>query len=149
MKYVHTNIIADDWEKLAQFYQDVFDCVPVPPQRQLSGAWLDRGTGVPNASLQGMHLRLPGYGDAGPTLEIYRYEHMENRPATVANRKGLGHLAFAVDDVAEVRARVLAAGGTDVGQITETVVEGVGKLTFTYMADPEGNIIEIQHWEST
>jgi predicted enzyme related to lactoylglutathione lyase len=26
MKYAHTNIIARDWEKLAQFYIDVFDC---------------------------------------------------------------------------------------------------------------------------
>ena len=42
------------------FYQDVFGCVPVPPERNLSGAALDAATGVSPAHLQGMHLRLPG-----------------------------------------------------------------------------------------
>jgi len=146
MKYAHTNIIADDWSALAQFYQEVFECRPVPPRRQQSGAWLDRGTGVEKASIQGMHLRLPGGGDSGPTLEIYQYAHMEPKPSPAPNRKGLGHLAFVVDDVAEVRRRVLAHGGSDIGQIAETHVEGVGTLTFVYMADPEGNLLEIQNW---
>ncbi len=146
MKYAHTNIIADDWQHLVRFYQEVFECVPVPPRRQQSGAWLERGTGLLNASLQGMHLRLPGYGDAGPTLEIFQYDRMEPNPTPTANRRGLGHLAFVVDDVAEVRKSVLALGGRDIGQIAETEVDGVGRLTFTYMADPEGNILEIQKW---
>ncbi|WP_413927363.1 VOC family protein [Clostridioides sp. ES-S-0006-03] len=34
MKYVHTNIIARDWEKLSEFYKDVFECRKVPPQRK-------------------------------------------------------------------------------------------------------------------
>jgi len=36
-RYVHTNLIAWDWKRLAAFYQDVFGCVPVPPERDLSG----------------------------------------------------------------------------------------------------------------
>lgn len=144
--YAHTNIIAEDWQRLARFYEEVLGCVPVPPQRQQAGDWLSKGTGVPNAALEGMHLRLPGHGDNGPTLEIYQYRHMEERPAPAANRKGLGHLAFAVDDVAAMRNQILAYGGRDLGQITETVVEGVGTITFIYMTDPEGNILEIQSW---
>ena len=27
-KYVHTNIVARDWRRLAVFYQDVFGCTP-------------------------------------------------------------------------------------------------------------------------
>ncbi|MEO0559645.1 MAG: VOC family protein [Bacteroidota bacterium] len=146
MTYAHTNIIAADWQTLAQFYQEVFNCTPVPPRRQQSGAWLDRGTGVQNASIQGIHLRLPGGGDSGPTLEIYQYAHMESKPSPAPNRQGLGHLAFTVDDVAEIQAQVLAHGGRNIGQISETTVEGVGTLTFIYMADPEGNLLEIQNW---
>ena len=68
-RYVHTNLIARDWRRLARFYQDVFGCVPVPPERNLSGTEMEAGTGVPGARLQGMHLRLPGTGPDGPTLE--------------------------------------------------------------------------------
>src|SRR5262249_55014086 len=67
-RYVHTNLIARDWRSLARFYQDVFGCIPVPPERDYSGAELDAGTGIPGARLQGAHLRLPGHGADGPTL---------------------------------------------------------------------------------
>ena len=36
-RYVHTNLIARDWRVLARFYQEVLGCVPVPPERDLSG----------------------------------------------------------------------------------------------------------------
>ena len=65
-RYVHTNLIARDWQRLARFYQDVFGCVPVPPERNLSGAEMEAGTGVPAARLRGMHMRLPG-GRTGRT----------------------------------------------------------------------------------
>jgi hypothetical protein len=36
-RYKYTNLIARDWQRLAQFYEDVFGCVRVPPERHLSG----------------------------------------------------------------------------------------------------------------
>jgi|GEM_PF-4690222 len=41
MRFARTNIAARDWEKLSQFYEDVFDCTVKPPRRKLSGEWLD------------------------------------------------------------------------------------------------------------
>jgi len=64
----HVSIVARDWRLLSRFYQSVFGCVPVPPRRQLSGAWLEAGTGVEAVALEGEHLRLPGHGPTGPTL---------------------------------------------------------------------------------
>ena len=72
-KYVHTNLVARDWRQLARFYQDVLGCVPMLPERNLSGADYERGTGVQGARAQGIHLLLPGYGPSGPTLEIFQY----------------------------------------------------------------------------
>jgi catechol 2,3-dioxygenase-like lactoylglutathione lyase family enzyme len=144
--YKHTNIIARDWRRLAQFYQDVFECIVVPPERDLAGTWLDDGTGVSNAHLKGVHLRLPGHGDHGPTLEIYQYTCNEPRAATAANREGIMHLAFEVDSVEEAALEVLKYGGRKVGDIASSEVKGAGLLTFVYLADPEGNIIELQSW---
>ncbi len=147
IRYVHTNIIAEDWESLAQFYRTVFDCVDVPPQRNLSGAWLERATGVPGAALHGGHLRLPGHGQQGPTLEIYSYSRMEGKPLATANRKGLGHLAFLVENVGEKLQELIGHGGRAVGEIVTTEVPGAGRLTFCYAADPEGNLVELQAWD--
>lgn len=144
--YGHTNIICEDWQKLAEFYTSLFDCVLVPPKRQQSGEWLADGTGVKDASLEGVHLRLPGHGETGPTLELYSYKHMLDKPPPSPNRKGLGHLAFGVDDVKEKMDQVIANGGSTLGKVVTREVPGAGIITFTYVADPEGNIIELQKW---
>jgi glyoxylase I family protein len=146
-KYKHTNIIAKDWRLLATFYQDVFGCEFVPPERDLQGEWLAQGTGVTNAHFRGGHLRLPGHGQDGPTLEIYQYAENKPRPPIAANREGITHLAFEVDDIVQVVMDVLNHGGSKVGDITSSEVNGVGTLTFIYLADPEGNIIELQAWK--
>ena len=145
-RYVHTNLIAHDWHALADFYQRVFGCVPVPLERDLSGPSMEAGTGLPGAHLRGMHLRLPGYGDAGPTLEIFNYNTLEDRPATAVNRPGFGHIAFAVDDVHAARAAVLAAGGRPVGEVVTVQIASSAQVIWCYVADPEGNVIELQAW---
>jgi catechol 2,3-dioxygenase-like lactoylglutathione lyase family enzyme len=145
MRFAHVNVIAQDWRLLARFYQTVFGCRPVPPERDQCGAWLDRATGVVDAHIQRVHLRLPG-DDEGPTLEVYSYEAMPPRPDIRANTPGFSHIAFVVDDLRRVVDRVVAEGGTEIGQRSDVEVSGVGHLTFQYVADPEGNIIEVQHW---
>jgi len=145
-KYVHTNLVARDWKRLVEFYVSVFGCKPVPPERNIRGQWLDDATGVANAEIAGMHLRLPGFGDDGPTLEIFQYSQPEEAIKPAANRPGFGHIAFAVDDVQAAHDAVLAAGGTTVGTIVTTEIPNAGEITFVYLADPEGNIIELQKW---
>lgn len=146
--FTHVNICAADWRRLSRFYQDVFGCVPVPPQRDLAGPWLESATGVPRAHLQGEHLRLPGSGADGPTLEIFSYDHMLDRPDAAANRLGLGHIAFEVPDVSAFLERVTANGGRAIGSVASVPVPGKGVVTFVYAADPEGNILELQSWSS-
>jgi predicted enzyme related to lactoylglutathione lyase len=145
-KYVHTNLIATDWRKLASFYIQVFGCVPAPPERDFQGEKLEAGTGIPGAHLRGMHLRLPGYGEGGPTLEIFNYNFLQARPGTAVNRPGFGHIAFQVEDVAAAREMVLAAGGRAVGEIVTLKVATGAQVTWCYVADPEGNVIELQSW---
>jgi predicted enzyme related to lactoylglutathione lyase len=145
-KYVHTNIIAKDWQGLAKFYTDVFGCLFVLPERDYQGDALDAGTGLKGAHMTGVHLRLPGYGENGPTLEIYNYNQLEARPPTAVNRPGFGHLAFEVDDVQEARKLVEANGGGVIGEIVTLTTKVGSKVTWCYMTDPEGNIIELQSW---
>jgi len=144
MKYVHTNLVARDWRRLASFYVEAFSCAPVPSERDLSGEWLDRATGIGGAHIRGVHLRLPGYSDGGPTLEVFQYEPTAEACVSAPNHPGLGHIAFAVEDVEATRRKVYDLGGGSVGEVVKVGIPGVGGLEFAYLKDPEGNIIEVQ-----
>jgi catechol 2,3-dioxygenase-like lactoylglutathione lyase family enzyme len=146
LRYVHTSLVARDWKRLARFYEEVLGCTPVPPERNMSGSWLEAATGVPGARIQGVHLRLPGCGEGGPTLEIFQYSPEADRHPGAANRPGYGHIAFIVDDVPTAREAVLAAGGSCVGETVTAEIQGSGTITFVYLADPEGNVVELQQW---
>jgi predicted enzyme related to lactoylglutathione lyase len=146
-RYVHTNLIAKDWQKLAGFYQEVFGCMPVPPERDFKGETLEAGTGIPGAHLRGIHLRLPGYEQNGPTLEIFNYSPQRPHLRTVVNRPGFGHIAFQVEDVPAACAAVQSTGGKQFGEIVTLAIAGGAKVTWCYMTDPEGNLIELQSWD--
>jgi catechol 2,3-dioxygenase-like lactoylglutathione lyase family enzyme len=108
------------------------------------GPDLERGTGISGAELRGEHLRLPGHGSEGPTLEIFSYNILKEKPEVAVNRPGFGHIAFVVDDVQAAREAVLAAGGQAVGDVV-TLTNAMGQqLTWVYVTDPEGNVLELQ-----
>lgn len=145
-RFGHVNLVANDWRRLADFYIRVLGCEFVPPERDMRGPILEAGTGIAGAAVRGAHLRLPG-GDAnGPTLEIFEYETGPETPPTAANRPGFGHIAFVVSDVAQASATFLAEGGRAVGQIVTSTTADGRQVTWTYVADPEGNIVELQAW---
>jgi predicted enzyme related to lactoylglutathione lyase len=74
---------------------------------------------------------------------------MPEHPPVRPNTPGFSHLAFAVDDVPAAARVVLDRGGSVVGELTARDVPGAGLVTFQYMADPEGNIIEVQNWKKS
>ncbi|HEX5039533.1 MAG TPA: VOC family protein [Candidatus Limnocylindria bacterium] len=145
-RYGHTNLIARDWRRLAAWYEELFGCVRVPPERDYGGADLERGTAVPDAALQGVHLRLPGHGIDGPTLEIYTFASTDGRADRTIDRPGWGHIAFAVDDVDSARRLVLDTGGRAIGEIVTLATADGRRVTWCYVADPEGNAVELQSW---
>ena len=146
IQFVHTNILANDWRKLAQFYIDVFNCQPVFPERDMKGDWIDEMTNITDVHIEGIHLAFPGSSN-GPTLEIFTYNKSltKKRPSQI-NETGFTHIALRVKNVKSFVDKVLEHGGSFYGKIVETDIEKVGHLTAVYMRDPEGNIIEIQSW---
>ncbi|MBD5444823.1 MAG: VOC family protein [Lachnospiraceae bacterium] len=144
-RYAHTNIIAKDFQRLVDFYKDVFHCKSIGETRDLRGEWLDKMTGIPNAHIMGEHLCLPGYGDDHPTLEIFSYDSMTEAEHSI-NTCGIAHIAFEVDDVEVILKRLLEKGGRQIGEVVKAEYEDGRKAVFVYAADCEGNIIELQSW---
>lgn len=145
IRYTHVNIIAKNSEKIASFYKNVFGCQAVGAPKDLRGEWLDRLVGVPNAHITGELLRLPGYEDRSPELEIFSYDEMLPGECAV-NRCGLSHLAFEVDDVEATLARILENGGSQIGEVVTRENANGGKTVLVYAADCEGNILELQRF---
>jgi len=147
-RFGHVNLTGRDWRALAAFYTDVLGCTFVPPERDIRGDHLDAATGLTGAHLTGAHLRLPGLGPDGPTLEIYSYDDLADHPGPAVARPGWGHIAFQVPDVPAAVDAVLAAGGGRVGEVITTATSDGRRVTWCYATDPEGNIIELQAWSS-
>jgi predicted enzyme related to lactoylglutathione lyase len=146
VRFAHTNLVATDWRALAPFYQRVFGCEVVPPERHFAGPTLEAGTAVTGARLDGVHLRLPGHGPTGPTLEVFSYSPPAERVPSLVNRPGFGHIAFEVESVSVARERVLSEGGRAVGEIVTLTTADGRQVTWCYVTDPEGNILELQSW---
>jgi glyoxylase I family protein len=146
-RYVHTNIIAKDADKLIAFYKAVLHCKSINETRDLSGEWLDRLTGLNKAHITGEHLLLPGYGKDHPTLEIFTYDAIKENVIAEINRPGIAHIAFEVDDVEATLAEIVSAGGSSVGELVAAEYPDGLEAVFVYARDPEGNIIELQSWK--
>ena len=93
---------------------------------------------------------MPGCGDNGPTLEIFTYRPQENIIQRKVNSPGFGHIAFQVEDIKSAREEILSAGGNTVGEIVTVQISPHTHITWCYVTDPEGNIIELQspEWKS-
>ncbi|MDO9355141.1 MAG: VOC family protein [Solirubrobacteraceae bacterium] len=145
--FAHAGLIARDPDRLAAFYVEVLGGVSEVRRLHMSGAWLDRATGIDGAEASGLHVRLPGHGADGPTIEILSYAGASGpHQASAVNDLGLGHLAFEVHDVDAVGRDIVRAGGTMVGEPATTEIVGRGTLRVVFARDPEGNIIELLSW---
>jgi len=148
VRFGHVNVTSKDWRRSAAFYTAVFGCEFVPPERDIRGDNLDAATGLHGAHLTGAHLRLPGYGADGPTIEIFSYDALEEHPGTQVARAGWGHIAFQVPDVPAAVDAVREAGGGRVGEVITTHTADGRQVTWCYATDPDGNIVELQAWSA-
>ena len=133
-------ILAHDIEALARFYEAALDCETVVPVMATDSA-VARGVGVPGATVTLTALRLPGRGDRGPILELYSVEG--EVPDSWDYVPGHGQLAFEVEDLETSIGRVIAEGGSNLGEVVEWQAPSGTVARFVYMRDPEGNIIDL------
>lgn len=145
-RFGHVNVTSSDWRRLAAFYGDLFGCELVPPERDYRGSDLEGATRVAGAHLTGAHLRLPGHGDTGPTIEIYEYDTVEPPREPRVDRAGWGHIAFQVPDVPAALDAVVEAGGSRFGEVVTLTTSTGARVTWCYAADPDGNLLELQAW---
>ena len=57
-----------------------------------------------------------------------------------------GHVAFTVPSVSDARREVMERGGLQVGEIVTLALSTGANVTWCYVRDPEGNLVELQSW---
>ncbi len=140
MRFDQVKIIVRDLDLLVGFYEEALDCeVVVPPLS--TDSVVARGVGVPNGTVTLCALRLPGRGDRGPILELYSVEG--DTPEEWAYQPGSGQLAFEVDELEAAIGKVVAAGGSNLGEVVEWQGPSGTTARFVYLRDPEGNIVDL------
>ena len=96
---------------------------------------------LPGGAMAGAMLRRPD----GAGLELLRHTDSAGvapaEPHAAMLRRGYGHWALAVTDVAPTHARLLAAGAREVWSPRPAPPPATGAMSF--LADPEGNLLEL------
>lgn len=144
MRYLHTNIVTKDLNRLTKFYIDVFDC-KIRSKGHIKGEWLDKAVNLKDAEITSVELALPGFSETYPYLEIFSYNDSIQEGAKSSNTTGFSHLSFEVEDVRSIYDKAILNGALKYGELTKKEFKS-GTLTFVYIKDPDGNIIEIENW---
>jgi catechol 2,3-dioxygenase-like lactoylglutathione lyase family enzyme len=135
--FVHVGLVVEDLDQTVRSLALLgLDC---DEPAVYSGEWIDRIIGLENATVEVVMARVP---DASDVFEVVRFRSPRagaQEPAPAANRPGLRHIAFTVDDVRGVVDHLGENGWETIGEIVD--YENVYLLC--YVRGPDGLIVEL------
>jgi catechol 2,3-dioxygenase-like lactoylglutathione lyase family enzyme len=132
----HVGVVVDDLEAAVAFF------VELGMERQgtgvgsVDGRWVDQVVGLEGVRVDIAFVRTP---DGMSRLELTKFHAPDAVEAgsTAPNTLGLRRLMFAVDDIDEVVARLLAHGAELVGELAQYT----DSYRLCYVRGPEGIIV--------
>ncbi len=132
----HVGINVDDLDAATAFFLDLG--LEREGEMSMRGELLDNVTGLEGAHTDVVFLRTPD----GDQLELIKYHApADDRGPEVApaNRLGMRHMAFVVDDLDDIVGRLRGKGIQTVGSVED--YENIYRLC--YVRGPEGIIVEL------
>jgi catechol 2,3-dioxygenase-like lactoylglutathione lyase family enzyme len=138
LAFAHPAIVVDDLERAREFYEKMFGFKVIGNEGWSDNDLLDRAIGSRGSSCKG--YMMAGHNCC---LELFEFESppQEATVKTMAgpHEQGIRHLSFYVDDCQHEYERMLALGGSVLGE----PVDIGGGIHGVYGRDPFGNIIEL------
>jgi catechol 2,3-dioxygenase-like lactoylglutathione lyase family enzyme len=129
--------VVEDLDETVRFLALLgFDC---GKPGTFGGEWIGRVIGLDDVTVEVVMARGPDGTDVFELVRFHSPSAGAQEPAPAANRPGLRHVAFKVDDVRGVVDRVRAAGWDTVGEI----VDYEGMFLLCYVRGPEGLVVEL------
>jgi catechol 2,3-dioxygenase-like lactoylglutathione lyase family enzyme len=133
----HVGVIVEDLPAAKAFFLALG--LEVEGEGEVAGAWVDRIVGLDGVKNTVVFMQVPG-GEAG--IELIKFATPVDERGiqpSFANTLGIRHIAFAVDDIEAVVAKLQGRGTELVGEIQN--YEDSYKLC--YVRGPEGIIVEL------
>lgn len=133
----HVGIVVRDFAAAKAFFIDFG--LEVLGEGELADAWIDRVVGLDGVKVAFVMLRTP---DGQANIELITFHSPSDDRAIEqppANTLGIRHIAFAVEDIEAVVARLRKNGTEPFGEIQQ--YEDSYRLC--YVRGPEGMIIEL------
>ncbi|HWE50443.1 MAG TPA: VOC family protein [Bryobacteraceae bacterium] len=133
----HVGIVVDDLAAATEFFLDLG--LELQGEATVEGRWVDRVVGLEGVRADIAMMQTP---DGNGRLELTKFHspslESDNRAAP-ANTPGIRHLAFAVQDIDAVVARLRARGAELIGELARYR----DSYRLCYVRGPEGIIIEL------
>jgi catechol 2,3-dioxygenase-like lactoylglutathione lyase family enzyme len=135
--FVHIGLVVDDLDETVRFPTLLgLDC---GKPGVFSGEWIGRIIGLEDVTVELVMVRGPDGNDVFEVVRFHSPSAGVQERAPDANRPGLRHVAFKVDDLRSVVGRVREAGWETVGE----VVDYESTYLLCYVRGPEGLIVEL------
>lgn len=119
LRFIHVNIISEDWKKSIGFYGDICDSEWFGGMKDHSGGYKSKVIGIDGVHVVGQHLWLKGLGKGFPTLEIFTYSIPGNPKACDETELGINAIGFKAEDRVQFADEIVKAGG----RIIETAAD--------------------------
>jgi catechol 2,3-dioxygenase-like lactoylglutathione lyase family enzyme len=133
----HVGIVVDDLAAATEFFAEIG--LVLQGETSVEGRWVDRVVGLDGVQAE---IVMMGTPDGNGRVELAKFNSPayqgDNGPAP-ANTVGIRHIAFAVEDVEDVVARLRARGAELVGELER--YKDIYLLC--YVRGPGGVIIEL------
>jgi catechol 2,3-dioxygenase-like lactoylglutathione lyase family enzyme len=133
----HVGIVVDDLAAATEFFVELG--LELQGEGMVEDRWVDRVVGLDGVRVEFAMVQTP---DGNGRLELVKFHSPSaqggDRDAP-ANTLGIRHIAFAVEDIDAVVARLLARGSELVGELER--YEDSYRLC--YVRGPEGIIVEL------
>jgi catechol 2,3-dioxygenase-like lactoylglutathione lyase family enzyme len=135
--FVHIGLVVEDLDEAIRFLSVLgFDC---GKPGNFGGEWIDRIIGLEDVTVEVVMARGPDGSDVFEVVRFVSPSAGAHESAPAANRPGLRHIAFKVDDLRAVVDRVREAGWDTIGEI----VDYESTFLLCYVRGPEGLIVEL------
>ncbi len=136
--FAHPAIVVSDLEKAREFYEKMFGFRVINQEGWQQGSIAEQATGAKDSACQG--YMMAGHNCC---LELFEFSAPnQDAPAPESlgpHEPGIRHLSFYVDDCHLEYQRLLALGGSGLGEPTD-LGDGIHAV---YARDPFGNVIEL------
>ena len=154
-KVDHVAFVVKNLDREIEFYRDVLG-LELILRRIWDEEYARKMVGIPDAVLDIALLKLPGTegspldnngslipGKGDSMLELIEYLHPKGNPVNESpNTPGNAHIAFLVDNMDEIVARVRAANVDFIGGPLEVAAGPNLGRKVAYLRDPDGIIVQ-------